>query len=200
MTFNAYQLLESRRECEKVSCKLFDNLKERPELKGKVIFPEGDHSDSACFRLKFVPPERGTEHPIGGVSICIPEDANGYLNDNPTIGELMLLVSVPKGADFFSTSRLAGIYDPFGYHEQCDMKRFYPSEVDGLVEEVLEEVLRLSNCLSLPLSALPPVQYHDESYESDGWYNDQPDDSSDLSDSSNDELMFELNDSFQDPS
>lgn len=178
--------------CNEVSSNLFDSLKKRPELEGKVIFPEGDRSNSFCFRLRFVLPEGGTEHPIGGVSISIPPDASGNRpcdGGNPTTYELMLLALVPEGADFFSTASLRSVYDPFGYDEQWGMRRFYDSDVDGLVEEVL----RLSNYLSLPLSAFPVIEDYDEfNDESDGWCNDQPnDDSNDLS---KDEPNVELND------
>jgi hypothetical protein len=174
----------------KASSNLFSSLKKRPELEGKVTFPEGDRSNSACFRLQFVLPEGGSEHPIGGVSISIPPDANGNNprdGCNPTTYELMLLKSVPSGTDFFSNASLMNVYDPFGY-DQNGWMRFYDLDVDGLVEEIL----RLSNCLSLPLSAFP-LPYDDEfNDESDGYCNDQPnDDSNDLS---KDELKIELND------
>jgi len=173
----------------KESFNLFSSLKKRPELEEKVIFPEGDHSNSAGFRLKFVPPEGGSEHPIGGVSISITPDANGNNprdGCNPTTYELMLLKSVPSGTDFFSNTSLRD-YEPFGYVQNVWM-RFYDLDVDGLVEEIL----RLSNLLSLPLNAFP-LPYDDEfNDESDGYCNDQPnDDSNDLS---KDEQKIELND------
>jgi hypothetical protein len=167
--------------CVQASSNLFSSLKKRPELEGKVTFPEGDRSGSSCFRLRFVLPEGGTEHPIGGVSISIPPNACGNRpcdGGNPTTYELMLLGLVPEGTDFFSTASLRSVYDPFDYDGQSGMRRFYDGDVDGLVEEVL----RLCNCLSLPLSAFPIPDDDEFNDESDGYCNDQPnDDSNDLS-------------------
>jgi len=169
--------------------KLLSSLKKRRELKGKVIFPK--EVGIWAFRVQFFLPEGGTEHPIGGVFIAIPGVSAGNRlcdGDHPTIIEVSLLRIAPEGVDFFSIAPHMYVYDPFDYDEQRVKKIFYYSDVDGLVEEIL----RLCNCLSLPLSAFP-LPYDDEfNDESDGYCNDKPnDDSNDLS---KDEPKVELND------
>lgn len=185
MSFNVFDFLRAVDSCKEASSKLFYLLKKSPELEGKVIFPEGDRGDSFCFRLRFVLPEGGTEHPIGGVSIAIPPDASGNRSSDgyPSTYEVILVEKVPEGTDFFSDASLRSVYEPFGYDEQWGMRRFYDSDVDGLVKEIL----RLSNYLSLPLSAFPIEDYD----ESDCLLNDQP------NDLSNDEPNVELNDSLE---
>ena len=186
MPINVFDLLRAVESCKIASLKLFIILKLRSELEGKVIFPEGDCSDSFCFRLQFVLPEAGTEHPIGGVSIAIPPDASGNRTcdgGNPTTYELMLLELVSEGTNFFSDASLRSVYYPFDYDDQWGMRRFYDDDVDGLVEEIL----RLCNCLSLPLSSfpLPDDEFNDES---DCYCNDQSNDvlNDVLNDESND--------------
>jgi len=180
MPFNLSDFLRAVYSCKEASSKLFYLLKKSHQLEGKVIFPEGDRGDSFCFRLQFVLPEGGTEHPIGGVSISIPPDASGNRasDGNPSTYEVMLLEKVPEGTDFFSDASLRSVYDPFGYDEQWGMTRFYDDDVNGLVGEIL----RLCNYLSLPLSSFP-LHDHDESI----------DESNDLSkDESNHQLFSEL--------
>jgi hypothetical protein len=171
------------------SSNLFSSLKKRPELEGKVTFPEGHRSGSFCFRLQFVLPEGGTEHPIGGVSISIPPNVCGNRpcgGGNPTTYELMLLGLVPEGTNFFSDAYPRSVYDPFDYDNQSLTGRhFYNDDVDGLVKEIL----RLCNCLTLPLSAFPIPDDNEFNDESDGYCNDQPND--DLNDLSKDEPKIE---------
>lgn len=138
--------------CENIASELFNLLKKRPELEGKVTFPEG-RRNSSCFPLKFVLPVGGTVHPIGGISISIPADVYGNRTSDdgrPSTFEVMLLNEVPEGTNFFSgTSIRNDGYEPFGYDKQHVMTHFYNDDVNGLVKEIL----RLCNYISLPLSS-----------------------------------------------
>lgn len=148
---------------------LLNLLEKRIELKGKVNLPK-DVSNFYMIKIEFCRPKKEQLdlegkpiHPIGGVGIYFPDGLTCNLDEDfhPTTLQVMLLKSVPEGTDFSNAESSYG-YNPFGYYGLINLeKRFYYSDVDGLVEEIL----RLIKYLSLPLSAFPVVKTDDDFYD-----------------------------------
>ena len=150
-------------KCTDFSNSVYDRVRKRPEIQGRVIFPAKDR-DNFCFRLELVlPAEVVAERGRYGLSVSIPPDACG--NRGSRFGEGFpstietALIKIAKGETLTNRSSAGIVYnDSCGYY---DVLR--PDGIDGLVEEIV----RIADFLASPdFRENEPEQYDDyEEYE-----------------------------------